>query len=79
MTFSPEKLKALLAERGLTPYAADMACGFIRKSGVRKGWAMGHVERWCRGASTPSGPAAATLAATLGVPIEALYDAPEKK
>lgn len=70
ITFNKSKLQTLLNQQGLTAYAADMRCGFVRKNGRPSG----QVNAILRGYRCPNAETLANLAAGLGVPMEYFFE-----
>jgi hypothetical protein len=70
MTFSKQKLEYLMAEHGLTCYAADKKCGFVGfNSGAATGetWAILHGRK-------PNADTLWKLANGFGVPMEYFFE-----
>ena len=74
MKFSPTKLKALLDERGLTMYAADVLCGFLNQKTGRPSGQVGHILTGNRKILAET---CARLAAGFGVPMEYFFEKDE--
>lgn len=75
--FSPDKLQALLDERGLHITELERQCGFTLPE-PRHTEGNGRIRNWMKGRNGPDKLALQHVAAMLGVPVEALYE-DEKK
>lgn len=72
--FSPQKLQALMNEKGLNPYAVDGACGFIDKHGA----CDGRTRKMLNGRQ-PKANTLFDLAEGLGVPMEYFFENTSEK
>lgn len=75
MTFSPEKLRAIMTARGLTEAGLAAQCGWVRKTGRRAGkGGTSTIHCWLKGTSKPAHASLMLVANVLGVPVEALCE-----